>query len=201
MAKQSTKATEAAQAKPANGTAEPSAANQPALDPALLERIKQIRSRVHETFGKVVLALLAVPRYRHLSISDLQHLVLEPLIHDRIAVAQPAKEDGPQAEALAGVAMWASVSEEVDAKIREQIKAGIFPLRLKADDWASGNINWLIDVIAPNKRLTTSVIANFRQVVKEGDLRIHPLVARLVDPEALKKMGAAPISAQEKAQA
>lgn len=200
MAKQTTKASESTQAKPANGTAEP-AANQPALDPALLERIKQIRSRVHETFGKVVLALLAVPRYRHLSISDLQHLVLEPLIHDRIAVAQPAKEDGPQAEALAGVAIWASVSEDVDAKIREQIKAGIFPLRLKADDWASGNINWLIDVIAPNKRLTTSVIANFRQVVKEGDLRIHPLVARLVDPEALKKMGAAPIGAPDKADA
>ena len=30
---------------------------------------------------------------------------------------------------------------------------------------------------------TGPVIANFRQVVTEGDLRIHPLVAKLVDDE------------------
>ena len=36
---------------------------------------------------------------------------------------------------------------------------------------------------------------NFRQIVKEGDMRIHPIVTRLVDPEALEKMGAKPIKA------
>jgi hypothetical protein len=32
------------------------------------------------------------------------------------------------------------------------------------------------------------VIANFRQVVKEGDLRIHPQVAGLVDADMRGKM-------------
>ena len=50
---------------------------------------------------------------------------------------------------LSGIAIWASVSEEVDAKIREQIRAGTFPVRLQSGDWNSGNINWLLDVIAP----------------------------------------------------
>ena len=95
----------------------------------------------------------------------LQHLLLEPLIRDRIAIAYPPKkEDDPLAD-LAGVAIWASVSEEVDAKLREQIKAGVFPVRLKADEWASGEINWLLDVIAPDQKAITSVIANFKQVV------------------------------------
>ena len=85
----------------------------------------------------------------------------------------------------------------MDAKIREQIKSGTFPIKLKADDWNSGSINWLLDIIAPNQKLTTSVIANFKQVIKEGDIRIHPLISRLVDPEALKKMGAAPVEAAE----
>ncbi len=89
------------------------------------------------------------------------------------------------------------VSEEVDAKIREQIKSGTFPIKLKADDWNSGNINWLLDIIAPNQKLTTSVIANFKQVIKEGDIRMHPLISRLVDPEALKKMGATPVEAPD----
>lgn len=43
-------------------------------------------------------------------------------------------------------------------------------------------------LIAPAQKLASAVLANFRQVVKEGDLRIHPIVARMVDPELLKKM-------------
>ena len=46
-----------------------------------------------------------------------------------------------------------------------------------------------------NSDTLTVVIANFRQVVKEGDMRIHPIVTRLVDPEALQKMGAKTIEA------
>ena len=88
---------------------------------------------------------------------------------------------------IAGLAIWASVSDEVDARIREQIKAGVFPVRLKAEDWISGDNNWLLDVIAPDQKATARVIANFKQVVKDGELRLHPMVARLVDAETLKK--------------
>ena len=170
----------------------------PQLDPAMLEKISQVRTKVHETFGKVALAMMALPRYRSLSLLDLNNVLLEPLVRDRVAIASSAKsnDDTPSLETLSGIAIWASVSEDVDAKIREQIKAGVFPVRLGADEWTSGSINWLFDVIAPNQKLTTSVIANFKQVVKEGDLRIHPLITRLVDPETLKKMGAAPVSKQ-----
>ena len=48
----------------------------------------------------------------------------------------------------------------------------------------------LLDVVAPDKQTTTNVIANFKQVVKEGSLRLHPIVTRLVDAETLAKMGA-----------
>ena len=73
-------------------------------------------------------------------------------------------------------------------KIREQIKTGTFPIRLKPEDWNSGPVNWLLDVIAPDRKSTGQVIANFRQVVKEGDLRIHPQVAGLVDDDMRGKM-------------
>jgi cytolysin-activating lysine-acyltransferase len=52
----------------------------------------------------------------------------------------------------------------------------------------SGEINWLLDVIAPDRKATGQVIANFRQVVKEDDLRIHPQLAGLVDAEMRGKM-------------
>jgi cytolysin-activating lysine-acyltransferase len=66
---------------------------------------------------------------------------------------------------MVGFAIWANVSEEVDAKIREQTTAGVFPVRLKPEDWASGSINWLLDVVAPTAMLATAVLANLRQVI------------------------------------
>lgn len=136
------------------------------------------------------MAMMMLPRYRNQTIGDLQHIILEPLIRDRIAIAYQGNAKEQSLADVAGVAIWASVSDEVDARIREQIKAGVFPIRLKAEDWTSGEINWLLDVIAPDQRMTANVIANFKQVVKSGGLRLHPLITRLVDEETLKKMGA-----------
>ena len=59
----------------------------------------------------------------------------------------------------------------------------------KPDNWTSGKINWLLDVVAPSPQLATAVIANFKQVIKEGELHIHPLLSSLLDAETLKKMG------------
>ena len=115
---------------------------------------------------------------------------MEPLIRDRIAIARPTKDEPGMLTDVAGFAVWASVSEEVDLKIRDQIKVGTFPIRLKPEDWQSGSINWLLDVIAPDRKTAGRVIANFRQVVKEGDLRLHPQIAGLVEPTMLEKMGA-----------
>jgi cytolysin-activating lysine-acyltransferase len=185
----------------------------------LQKQAADVRNRIHSAVGQVVLALTVVPRYRHQSIADLQSLVLEhgqkkwepvfrpamrppkntPLMRDRIAIATPAGAEGADnpGGALAGIAFWATVSDAVDAKIREQIKANLeqelaFPIRLKPDEWASGEHVWLLDVVAPSQKMASSVLANFKQVVKQGgDVRIHPMVARQVDPELLKKMGAA----------
>ena len=192
MAKKSeSRGAEAGAAEKPNGSgAGTAAAAAPQLDPEVMKQIAALRSHVRESFGKVAMAMMMLPRYRHQTLADLQHLVLDPLIRDRVAIAQPADAAQPDRSDIAGVAIWASVSEEVDARIREQIRAGVFPVRLKSEEWNSGTINWLLDVIAPDQKSTASVIANFRQVVKEGSLRLHPIVARLVDPETLRKMGA-----------
>lgn len=178
----------------ANGAEAPA---NPQLDPEIAKKIATMRSHVRESFGKVVMAMMMLPRYRRQSLDDLQHLVLEPLIADRIAIAYPSDAAQNLLADVAGVAIWASVSETVDAAIRDQIKAGVFPIRLKQEEWNSGSINWLLDVIAPSPKATTSVIANFRQIVKDGDLRLHPIITKLVDPETLARM--APKKVEEKA--
>ncbi|MEO0361809.1 MAG: hypothetical protein AAF322_11900 [Pseudomonadota bacterium] len=53
-------------------------------------------------------------------------------------------------------------------------------------------------MIAPGSEATALVIANFRQVVKEGDLNMHPIIGRLVDKEVLEKMGASKTKVSER---
>jgi cytolysin-activating lysine-acyltransferase len=208
MTKKAAGATSNGAAKSANGSAKTAVietvsetaangAENPQLDPEIVKKIAQVRSHVRESFGKVVMAMMMLPRYRNQTLGDLQHLVLEPLIRDRVAIAYPGKTEDAALADITGVALWASVSNEVDGRIREQIAAGTFPLRLKAEDWNSGDINWLLDVISPDQKTTASVIANFKQVVKEGGLRLHPLITKLVDEDTLKKMGVEKIGAAE----
>ena len=139
--------------------------------------------------GEVVALLMTVPRYRHMAIHDLDWLVLSPLMRDQLAVATAnTKESG--AKQLAGAVLTARVSEAVDASIREQIKAGVFPVRLKPGDWASGEIVWLLDVIAPTKPIATRILSEVSRARFAGQKAlVHPIVAGLVDKDVLRKVG------------
>ncbi len=161
----------------------------PAMDEETQRRLAALRTRVREAFGTVVMAMMMLPRYRHMAISDLQHLVLEPMLNDRIAIAHPRDKKGKPVKDLVGIAIWASVSEGVDRKIREQIRAGVFPIRLKPSEWRSGEINWLLDVMAPDRQATAAVIASFRQITRGRELRLHPIVTRMLDEETLRNFG------------
>jgi len=166
--------------------AEQAAAKDRTLDPEVLAQITAFKTRIQASVGEVVLAMLNLPRYRNQTLADVMHLVVEPMTRDRIAIARAGGEG--KMEETAGIAIWASVSEAVDAKIREQIQARVFPVRLKAEDWNSGETHWLLDVIAPSQKVATAVLANFKQVVKDKPIRIHPIVSQLVDPAVLEKM-------------
>lgn len=156
--------------------------------------IAALRHRINLTVGQAVMALAMSPRYRHQSLADLQSLLFDPLIRNRVSVANVSAREGAEVAegALVGVAFWATVSDPVDKKISEQIEAGVFPVRLKPEEWASGDKTWLLDIVAPSRQLASAVLANFQQVAKGEKIRIHPAVARMVDPELLKKMGAHP---------
>lgn len=192
-AARSTEAAQAAEPQTAQAAGQAAGQGAAAPDPEVLKKLAGVRGQIRESFGSVALSMMALPRYRRQSLADLQHLVFEPLIRDRIAVAWPARREADPLADIVGFAIWASVSDEAEGRITEQIRAGVFPIRLKPEDWTSGTNTWLLDVIAPDAGATAQVIGNFAQVVKGGSLKLHPLIGRLVDPETLKKMGAAPL--------
>ena len=172
---------------PANGQA-------PQLSPEMIGKIAELRTRIQLSVGQVVLAIMNLPRYRHQTLADLMHVVLDPLMRDRVAIAYTRTDGKPEGDeqSVAGIAIWASVSDAVDAKITEQVKAGAFPVRLANEDWVSGETLWLLDVIAGDRKQATAVLANFRQLSGERPVKVHPIVARSVDPTVLEKMRVRP---------
>ena len=148
----------------------------------------EARKKLLQTFGGVVAYLVDVPRYQNHSIADLQFLILEALIRDRVQLVKHASRISDSNPEVAGVAIWASVSEEVDTKIRGQISAGVFPVRLLPDDWTSGNIDWLLDVVTHSQDVANRVITGFSQVTKSDKLNLHPQVIALLDNATLKKL-------------
>ena len=160
------------------------------LTPDALQKLADAKQKIQSTFGQIVLAMCVVPRYRNLLLSELQQFVLDPLSQDKIVLALPGnpQNDPKVAAAPATIAIWASVSADVDKRIREQTAASVFPIRMKSEDWSSGEIVWLLDVIAPSEKMATEVLNSFRQVSKTGRMNVHPIVAKLVNREALKKL-------------
>lgn len=166
------------------------AAGKAAVGSEVAEKIEKLRASLRENFGKAVMAMMMVPRYRTQALADLQHLVLDPMLKDRLAFAYPKQAEGAAPADMAGFAIWASVTPEIDARVREQIAAGVFPVRLRPQDWDGGEIHWLLDVVARDHATVATVISNFRQITKGGELHLHPLISRLVDAETLERMGA-----------
>ena len=69
------------------------------------------------------------------------------------------------------------MNEPTDIKIREQIKGGLFPIRLSPEERSSGETLWLLDIIAPDKKAATAVLLNFGKIAGDRPVRIHPAAA------------------------
>jgi hemolysin-activating ACP:hemolysin acyltransferase len=103
--------------------------------------VSAIRQSV--AFAQIVTVLMRSPRYRHYSLGDLEWLVIPALTTGqwRVVGAQ-SKQNGVSVPVA--VALWARVSAEVDKKLSENLHV---PIRLRPDEWQSGDILWLVDAV------------------------------------------------------
>ena len=96
--------------------------------------------------GQIVSLLMRSPQHKHCSLADLEWLVLPAVLSGqfRIVQAQPAQGTAP---APVGVALWAMVSAEVDKKLSDLS----IPARLRPDEWRSGDIPWLMELVCDTR--------------------------------------------------
>ena len=117
--------------------------------PAKSANVEQRRRRAvlslsrSAAFTQIVTLLMRSPIHKHLSLGDLEWLVVPPLMTGQFRIAKLGSRKAGVAVPAAAV-LWASLSTEVDAKLSASPKA---PIRLRPDEWRSGDILWLVEAV------------------------------------------------------
>ena len=160
----------------------PSAYAQPDADagPAPLppEQLAQLRKQdelFSIAFAKIVSLMIRAASHNHLSLADLTTRILPAMQLGQFAILDGEVPGVPLPVPVA-CALWASVSPEIDQRMSN---AEHQVYRLLPDDWRSGDVLWLTDVIGDKtsiplllQRLNTDV---FEQRPVKIPLRANPV--------------------------
>ena len=92
-------------------------------------------------FTRVISVLSKSSPYRGATLGDLEWLIVPPLMTGQFAIMD-AQINGQTAPVA--VAFWAHVSPEVDQRLSD---TSMISVRLRQDEWRSGDIPWLVDAI------------------------------------------------------
>lgn len=156
---------EAAKPAPVAAAARPEAAAvapAAALSPEEAKR-RAAASQLSSAFAQVVSILMRSPRHKHFSLADLEWLVVPPLLTGQCRIGE-VRLDKDGLAVPAGVVLWASVSHEVDKRLATNLDA---PIRLRPDEWKSGDNLWLIDV-AGDMRVISAMVKHLCESVLKG---------------------------------
>jgi cytolysin-activating lysine-acyltransferase len=139
---------------PPLSASEPAAANGAAdgvsakLSPEEAKKRLFAAKQMAAAFGEIVTLLMRSPAEKHHSLADLEWLVVPAVARGQYALAEAqSKETG--ATAPVGAVLWALVSEEIDKRLSDLS----VPVRLKPNEWRSGDIPWIIQVSGDMKIL------------------------------------------------
>jgi cytolysin-activating lysine-acyltransferase len=98
--------------------------------------------------GELVTIFSRSPAHKHYSFADIEWMVLPPVAAGQFYVVEALhKESGVRAPIA--TLTWAFVSEEADRRLAEH---GPGPrVRLRPDEWKSGDIAWLVDAVGSSE--------------------------------------------------
>ncbi len=124
-----------------------------------------------ELLGTLTSLLIQSPAHRYEYLSDIEWRFLPALKHGQLRLFH----DGKRA---VGFAVWAAVSEEVEAKIVKGIR------KLRPEDWKSGDRLWLMDIVVPAG--TPKLVPGLLAELIKGPLSGRKIKVLTTDPKTGK---------------
>lgn len=150
-----------------------------ALNAEEAQRRTAIAVRQSLAFAQIISVLMRSPIYKHYTLADLEWLVLPPLLTGQFSVAEAGTEEGGPKYPVAA-ALWASVSVDVDRRLTENLAV---PIRLRPDEWRSGDILWLVDAVGDGR-----VVQQFVIQLAETALRGRNVKCRRLGPNGMMEV-------------
>jgi cytolysin-activating lysine-acyltransferase len=116
--------------------------------------------QVDVVLGQIISVFMRSPRHKTYSLADLEWRVLPGILSGQYRVVQ-AQQSGVATPV--GIALWASVSAAVDIRLSDLST----PLRLNPDEWRSGDIPWLVELVA-NTQVQQALVKHLGETVFKG---------------------------------
>src|SRR5581483_1033147 len=95
------------------------------------------------SIGEIVTVISRSPAHKHYALADIEWMILPAIMSGQFYVVEAAHKERGFRVPIAAVT-WAFVSEDIDARLREAVGQRV---RLRPDEWKSGDIGWLIDAV------------------------------------------------------
>jgi len=114
------------------------------------------------SFTQIIGVLMRSEHYKHYTLGDLEWLVVPPMLAGQYRIGEAKPKTGGSLPVA--VVLWARVSADVDKRL-EQI--GRAPIRLRPDEWTSGDILWLVHA-AGEPRFVRHVLKQLSETAFKG---------------------------------
>jgi hemolysin-activating ACP:hemolysin acyltransferase len=139
------------------------------------------------TFGEIVTLLMRTPEYKSLPLTDLELLVVPPLLCGQVSVATIQSKTNGTASPV-GAILWARVSPEVAKRLASRPGE---PTHLAPEEWMCGDIVWVAASAGEGRVLSEMIKLLSKREWAGKDVRIvvrpkdgKPTVATLAAPSS-----------------
>jgi hemolysin-activating ACP:hemolysin acyltransferase len=123
------------------------------------------------TFTRIVSILMRSPHYKHYTLTDLEWLVVPPMLSSQSAVMEAKVNDR---KVPVATVLWASVSEAVDKRLSETLTT---PFKLRPDEWRSGDRVWVIAAEGDAKAVPVLLRQLKTTILRSCNVRMRTLEA------------------------
>ncbi len=124
---------------------------------------------ISASIGDIAMVFSRSPQHKYFTFADIEWMILPAVLAGHIHIIEAAEpETGLRAPI--GLITWARVSQEVDSRLAMRGLEG--PLRLRPDEWTSGHIYWLMDVIGERSIVEEAIQRLRRGPLKGQDVRV-----------------------------
>ena len=113
-------------------------------------------------FTQIIGVLMRSEHYKHYTLGDLEWLVVPPMLAGQYRIGEAKPKTGGSIPVA--VVLWARVSADVDKRLAE---IGRAPVRLRPDEWTSGDILWLVHA-AGEPRFVRQVLKQLNETAFKG---------------------------------